>query len=297
MDIVRAARAFDKQVFDEYNFATSSWELETFTAQYKLADVFLSIYNRPGRKRMLYCAPDQIPTKSVVRVPSTAEIFLVGNVQLDSYANTMYRAVIGLHHAAVGPASVSRMTPSVSAGIKGWATSTLVRNTFADAEMRSVNERQDEELTNYGHYFLFLPSDENLQRHDTVTIGSKVFYVLETYVDSGIIYARATIRPEERVNFVYTSVTGESHDVATQTTTETTVTYNTTGKVVPLAAEDIPNTEVLSQWIRLMVLDSFISYTPAVNDRVSYGGLRYTVQKVERDSILDEWYLTARVGA
>lgn len=297
MDIVRAARAFDKQVFDEYNYTTSSWELATFTGQYKLADVFLSIYNRPGRKRMLYCAPDQLPTKTVIRVPSTGEIFMVGNVQQDSYQNTAYRAVVGLHHSAVGPASVSRLTPAVTLGIKGWATSSLVRNTFADAEMRSVNERQDEELVNYGHYFLFLPSDEDLRRHDTVTIGSQVFYVLETYIDSGIIYARATIRPEERVNFVYTSVTSESHNVSTQVTSETTVTYNTTGKVVPLAAEDIPNSEVLSQWLRLMVLDSFISYTPKVNDRVTYLGEVFTIQKVERDSILDEWYLTARIGS
>lgn len=292
MDITQAAKYFDRQKFDAYNFGASAWVLAAFTGQLKSADTFVSIWNRPTRKRMLYTAPDQVPTSTVIRVPTTGEIFMVGTSQKDSIMDTSYRVVCGLHRVA-GVAQVNRKTPVEVAGVKGWAVNALVRNSFGDVELRSVNESQDRELTNYGHFFLFMPSDEALQRHDTVTLNGATYYVLEVYPDSGYITARVTANPDERVDFTYTSKGVETYNPATQSVSSADTLYNVTGKITPVSSEDVPNSEILKERVNVMLLESFISFEPKVADKLTYLGKTYTVEKVERNAILSEWYLVA----
>lgn len=292
MDITKAAKYFDRQDFDAYDFNTASWVPAAFRGQLKSSDTFVSIWNRPTRKRMLYCAPGQQPTSSVIRVPTTGEMFMVGTVQKDSIMNTSYRMVVGLHTIRA-VAQVNRKIPVVNAGIKGWAVNTPIRTSFGDVELRSVNETQDQELANYGHFFLFMPSDEDLQRHDTVTIQGVQYYVLEVYPDSGYTAARVTSHPDERVDFVYVSKGVGAYNPATQSVSSSDTSYNVTGKLVPMLSEDVPNQDILKERVRVMLMDSFISFDPKVDDKITYLGKTYTVDKVERNSILSEWYLTA----
>ena len=239
MDITQGAKFFDRQSFDSYNFSTSSWQLSVIKGQLKSSDKFVSIWNRPTRKRMLYSAPGQLQEATVIRVPSTQEIFMVGTSQKDSISNRAYREITGLHEIS-GFAQVLRKTPVVVSNIKGWAVESLVRTSFADVELRSVNESQDKELINYGHFFLFMPSDEPLKRHDSVrvydtkTLTTQTYYVLEVYLDSGYKCARVTVKPDERINFTYISVGEQEYDDATQQVSSTDVTYNVTGKISPI---------------------------------------------------------------
>lgn len=292
MDITKAAKFFDRQDFDSYDFGSESWSLAAFRGQLKSSDTFVSIWNRPTRKRMLYCAPGQTPDSTVIRVPTTGEVFMVGTAQKDSIINAAYRNVIGLH-AARNVAQVWRKTPVVNVGVRGWAVNALVRNSFADIELRSVNETQDQELVNYGHFFMFMPSDENLQRHDTVILDGVTYYVLEVYPDSGYTAARCTSHPDERVDFVYKSKGVDTYNPATQAVSSTDVNYNVTGKITPMLSEDVSNQDILKEYVRVMLLDGFISFVPKVQDKLTYLGKTYTVEKVERNAILSEWYLTA----
>ncbi len=293
MDFRQVARYFDRQYFDVYNFSTSAWQLNAFKGQLKLGDTFVSIWNRPTRKRMLYCAPGSVPTGSVIRVGNTGDIFMVGTGQGDTHDNSHYRQIYGLHHSS-GTAAVNRKIPVVTLGIRGWAADTLIQNTFADVELRSVNEGQTTELTNYGHYFMFMPSDCPVQKHDTVGLNGVTYYVLETYLDSGYRTCRVTESPDERVNFVYTSKGAQSYDTSTQTVSSTDTNYNVTGKITLTGAEDIQNSQIEKNKIRVMLLDSFISFAPKVQDKLTYLGTLYTVAKVSRDPLLKEWYLEAQ---
>lgn len=292
MDMVQAARFFDLQNFDTYNFTSASWQLNAFQGQLKLADVFVSIWNRPTRKRMLYCNPDSLPNSTVVRVPNTQEIFLLGTGQADTHANAHYREVYGLHRSA-GVAVLNRKTPVEVLGVRGWAVDATVQTTFGDVELRSVNENQDAELINYGHFFMFLPSNCPVVKHDTVTINGVVYYVLETYTDSGYSCCRVTSSPDERVNFTYTSKGVQAYNTATQTTSGSDTTYNVTGKVTPMLVEDIKDLDIQKDHIKLMLVDSFISFDPKVQDTLTFDGKTYTVERVQRDSLLQEWYLVA----
>lgn len=287
MDIAQAAAYFDLQQFDAYNFGTSSWDLAAFEGQLKLADSFVSIWNRPTRKRMIYTAPGNEPTSTVVRVPQTGNTYLVGTGHADVHDGFHYRTVTSVHECR--PATVSRLVPAVVSGVKGWAEEEVVRATFADAELRSVNEGQEKELTNYGHYFLFLPAEEPVQRHDVVTLGGVKHYVLEVYVDSGYTCARTTVRPDERVNFEYVSKGAVSYSTANQTVSSSDTTYKVTGKRVPEDTTDFSGTPQAS--VKLMLLESMISFSPKPGDSFTLEGKTYRVASVRQDSILREWYV------
>lgn len=292
MDIVQAAGYFDRQYFDAYDFSTESWELNVFTGQLKRADDFVSIWNRPTRKRMLYTAKDVVIPSTVIRLPTTQEIYMVGHGFGDSFSNVHYRTTTGLHQAAA-TMQVYRKTPVEVLGVKGWATNTLVKTTFGDLELRSVGEGQEASLYNYGSFFLFSPSDSQIARHDTVVLEGTTYYVFEVYVDSGFRCARVSSQPDERVNFTYTSVGSQVYNPATQTTSSTDTTYNTTGKIKPLIVQDLKNSDVVRDRVQVMIIDTFISYTPKIGDKIAYLGTTYTVEIVQRDAGLEEWILMA----
>lgn len=292
MDFSQSAAFFDLQNFDAYNFNTGSWASSAFKGQMKRADDFVSIWNRPTRKRMLFTHPDEEITSSVIRVPSTGEIFMVAHTSGDTFKNVHYRNLSGLHQV-LGTAVHRRKTPVVTAGVKGWAVESVVRNTFADFELRSVNESQEMQQLNYGSYFMFMPSDTYLQRHDTVELNSKRYYVLEPYLDSGLVCARVSLQPDERVNFVYTSKGAPSYNTSTQSVTSVDTPYNVTGKITPFIQQDLKNSDVIKDRVKVMILESFISFTPKINDVIAYLGTSYRVEIVQRDASLEEWVLVA----
>lgn len=292
MDFAQVAAYFDNQDFDTYNFTSDTWDAATFQGQLKRADDFISIWNRPTRKRLLYTALGVTIPSAVIRVPSTAEVFMTGHASGDSHANTNYRTLRTLHQAE-GTAVQYRKTPVVNSGIKGWAVEATVDNTFADVELRSVNENQDMQLLNYGSFFMFMPSNTVLLKHDSVLLDGKRYYVLESYKDSGLVCARVTTTPDERVDFVYRSVSVYAYNPATQTAGKTYVDYNTTAKVRALSTEELKGSEISKDIIEVLILESFISYVPKLDDLIVYLGQTYTVTKVSRDPGLEEWRLLA----
>ena len=76
----QAARYFDLQDFENFDTATATWTGQVFKGQQKVSDKFSSIYHRPTRKAMLYCANDVTPA-SVIRNVSSGEVFMVGALQ------------------------------------------------------------------------------------------------------------------------------------------------------------------------------------------------------------------------
>lgn len=292
MDLVQTAAFFDLQSFDEFNFGTSSWDLSTFQGQLKLADKFVAIWNRPTRNRMIYVAPGNEPASSVVRVSNTGDILMLKTPQRDTHDNAHYRTVIGGHLAA-GVAVVKRLLPVGPPENPGWAVEATVLTSFGDIELRSVNENQDRELLNYGHFFLFMPADSGLQDHDTVELLGKEYYVLETYKDSGLDAARVTSKPDERVNMVYTSVGGETYDPNTGENVSTVTNYNVTGKITVRKIEEQENSDIPRTVIEVMIRKPFIGLVPKIGDRISFLGMTYTINAVGENSLRDEWVLGA----
>lgn len=292
MDIRQVAKYFDTVVFDSNSAGV--WSLSSFTGQLKLADKFVSIWNRPTRKRMLYTAPGELPDASVIRINVTGEVLLVGTTHADLLFNKHTRDVTGCHLPS-GIATVSRTVPGASPSDPGWGTPTALPDTYADAELRSVVEDQNREIDNFGHYVMFFPRDYDLQRHDNVTLNGETYHILETYTDSGYLCARSTVRPDERINFVYTKVGPPVYNPVTQTNTPVLTNYNVTGKFTMLSSQELGDSDILNKTGRVMIHEDFIGVVPAVNDQITIAGQKWRVVEASSDSLIREWYLKVKV--
>lgn len=292
MDISQVAAYFDLQSFDEFDFNSSSWLVNSFKGQLKLADKFIAIWNRPTRNRMIYVAPDQEPASSVVRVSNTGDVLMLKTAQRDTHADNHYRTVIGGHLSA-GAAVVKRLLPVGPPENPGWAVQAVILNTFADVELRSVNENTDRELLAYGHFFMFLPRGTGLMDHDTVVLNGKDYYVLETYIDSGLEAARVTARPDERVNMVYTSLGAPVYDENTSEMTRPETNSNVTGKITIRKIVEEENSEIPRKVVEVLVRKPFIGLIPKIGDKITFQGFTYVINSVGENSLRDEWLLGA----
>lgn len=293
MDIFQTSRYFDSTQFQEWDFNTSSWVNSSFVGQLKKADNFVSIWNRPTRKRMLYSQVNVPLNSSVVRVTATGEIFLVGSSQDDAHLNTGYRRVFNAHEA-YGVARVLRKLPQVKAGGElGFALSQQVEVTFGDYELRATDRLSDDRILGYGEYFLFLPSNSNVQDLDTVEIAGKEFYVYEVYKDSGLVTCRATGKSDDRVNLQYIEKLTAVYDPNTQSVNNTEKIYETTAKLIPKIEKTDFSANSLEKGIRVVMRKDFISYTPKIGNFIQFSSQRYRIDKIALDSLHEEYVIDA----
>lgn len=290
MDIFQAARYFDLLRFENYDFSSGAWADTYFEGQLKKSDVFQTIYHRPTRKRMLFCAPYQEPASSVVRVCTTGETFMVGALQEDSHQNTHYRNVYALHKPE-GPATITRLSPVGPSSNPGWAQRVFVEETFGDVELRSVNENEDNTLNHYGHFFVTLPSNCQVREQDTVVVGGKDYYVLETYTDSSLCLARAVQHVDPRQNFTYWKYGPDTYSGGHVIPGGTN--YNVTGRVGPVDAREIPG-DIVATAIQVIIPVSWIGFEPGSDDKITIGTRQYSVYRIYHDFLKDEWVLTLK---
>lgn len=287
MDLFQAAKYFDLQRFENYDFTTNAWAGTYFEGQLKKSDTFQTIYHRPTRKRMLYCVPGQTPASTVVRVETTGEQFIVGALQEDSHQNTHYRNVYALHKPR-GIATITRLAPTGPSNDPGWAIQTTVETMFVDLEMRSVNENEDDTLTHRGHFFATLPFNSLLQRSDLITLDGEPYYVLERYIDSNMVAARVAQHRDPRENFVYWrhGPDGYSGGVVTPGGTN----YNVSGRVGETTVGEVSG-DIAATAIKVIIPTAWIGFEPGIDDKITVAGREYRIRRIIRDVLEDEWNL------
>lgn len=294
MDLFQAAKRFDLLTVEQFDFASNSWTGPRIKAQLKRGDQFLSIYHRPTRKRMLFTSPDQAPSSPVIRIKRTGEIFMVGALQEDAHADVHYRNIYALTkpHAR---ATIIRKIPQGPADNPGWAVPVVVQKTWADVELRSLTEDEDKSVYHHGHVVITTPSNSPLQPHDTIVIGGLLgqeYYVLERYVDSSLVNARAVARGDERIDIVYRQHTGETYDPASGMVLQSYTNRNVTARISPVAEEELKG-DIVRDSIKMMVAASFIGIRPRMNDKITYQGHDYKVVKIDHNPLEDEYYVWA----
>lgn len=288
MDIKAAAKFFDRQEFDHYDFATSAWVLASFVGQLKVADTFVSIWNRPTRKRMLYTAPEIVILSSVIRMSTTQEVLLVGSAQSDSFNNQVYKEVRGLH-AVSETGTLQRWIndPPISRQI--------IEPVFFDIELRSVNENIDKDYQQNGHFFGFFQSSSTAKKHDVVIDSlNNEFFIVETYKDSGFLAARLIKMSDDRVVLTYRKETGQTYNPATQQVTPTYADFEVLGRVFPYENKDRDNSEIPTDYVSIQLDSEFVTFEIDPNDLIVNGSKSYVVSSVTEDSSLTDKNITIK---
>lgn len=291
MDLFQATRYFDTLTFQDYDFASESWTGKTFTAQFKESDDFLTIYNAPTRKRMLYCDPSQRPDSPVIRVMTTGEVFIVGALQEDSMHETHYRDVFSLHKPT-GTAEVIRRRPEGPPDNPGWAVERVVKRTFADVLLQSILVDERVTLYHHGIMTLILPRETPLEPHDVVRVDGPMgqdYFVLERFVEASMVACRAVARGDQRVNVLYRRFL-----TRTYTNQQSLPVYDdrqVTLRVVPITKEEVFG-DVTADSLKFMVETTFLGLVPTMDDVVQYHGRDYRITRIWHDPSVEEWHLT-----
>lgn len=296
MELADIAGYFDHQSFDGYSPQTG-WEPNVLQGQLRIADTFVSIWNRPTRRRMLFVTPDNEPQHTVLR-PSNApqDIFLVGVVHRDTNFDTHYRSTVTLHYAS-GVAEIVRREPVGPANNPGPAVDVVETITYADVELRSQRDDREADFYHDGNYFLFLPAGTPLEKRRFVRLNGVEYLVEEVYQDGGFLSARVTSRPDERITLTYYSATAApSYNATTGQVTRPSTPYSVTARVNAFSAADSDGTNIQVGDLEVSIQQTYLGVQPKPEDEVEVYGVRYRVLKVWQDPLRREWHLQGRLA-
>lgn len=294
MDLTHAARFFQKDVFDSYDFNALGWRERDFKGKLKFAPESFSVNDLATRKRMLYCAPQEPPTSTVIRCVQTQAVYLVEGTEHSLFNDVPYLQVYNLH-TVVGAAELWRKAPTGPSNDPGWATNVKQQDTFADIGFDRTSTDQNDAVNQYGFYTLYLPSDCSAIPHDTVTLQGVQYFLFDVYWEQGLRVAKVTKKPDPRVNAVYTVVVEGAYNPATLSPSKTKTNYNVTLEIEPRITGELVDQSAVQDVIKVLINSAWIGVIPKLNDEITALGKTYVVTRINQNKSRDQWEILANV--
>lgn len=283
-----------RENFDSYERATGDFLLNDFQGRIDLTDRFLTIYNRPTRKRQLFTAPEtKMPESGIMRHPHTGSIYIVGSPRMDARWDVAggkpYIQLSMLHEVtpAGTTSGLAKHTRKVFEGAEqDWLVTEELAEKYMDVEFRTSANDVDVFLGTIENYFAWLSLSETIERFDTLTIGTVSYLVLDVYTEMGMTSLRVAKRDDPRVNLKFFRK-GKVFN-------EDTLQYETTTKeerVTGMVPKATDNLELDSSAVVVVDTDHIL-FEPKVNMDIEIHGRKLTVQSVFLQASERQWRLT-----
>lgn len=220
-----------------------AWDEETqsflpaaFLGRIDLTDRFLSNFNKPLRRRMLYTRHGtQFPPSRTFRHPGTQQVYLLGQTRSDALDGRPYVDLTVCHlvthepNGSSGLATLYRKVPAGPAENPGWLVEQEVAKAFIDLEFRtSANEPETFEVK-VENFFAFFPAHIRCEEWDFIELHGKRYRVVDTFADSGLSGLRIDEEPDHRLDFVLHVEGDKVYNRTTHTYEATGTAYNVTG--------------------------------------------------------------------
>lgn len=221
---------------EAWDEATEAFVPNSFLGRIDLTDRFLSNFNKPTRRRMLF-ADDQtvFPASNVFRHPGTLDVYLLGITRKDAIGGEPYVGLTMCHlvtddqNGSSGLATITRKLPAGPPGDPGWLVDTQVARCFTDMEFRtSANEPGTTDLK-IENYYAYVPRHVQCQAWDFLTLHGKTYRVVDTFADSGLSGLRIDHEEDTRLNFVLHTLGPRTYDQTTHAYTDSPAQFNVTG--------------------------------------------------------------------
>lgn len=296
MELALAAAHFDRTVIDVYDDGNSRWLNAEIKGQFKLADDFISIFNRPTRRRMLFLAPDQyekIKTFSLIREATTGFLYLFGEPQHD-IAEIAYRTTLPLHKVA-NQTTVTRWATIGPSNDPGILVDSVLTPVYADTELRTLNQEGDTDQSIYNKKFMWLPRTANVIKGDILVFDNVTYKVLSTYFDTGLLSARITTEPDSRETFTYRQRAGDpTFNNGTGVYTENYDNFQISAELETLE-EESDDGEITSDTLYTILIEYLaIGFTPNIGDAMILDANDKLIVKVDRVRHLESWKVVLR---
>lgn len=224
------------QAWDE---AAQAFVPNAFMGRIDLTDRFLSNFNKPLRRRMMFMAPDTpLPDSRVFRHPGTGEVYIAGQRRGDALSGQHYldlvvcQLVTDTPNGSSGLATLYRKAPAGPANDPGWLVEQRLGTAFVDMEFRTSANEPDMYETKIENYFCYLPQHWLLRPWDFVELHGTRYRVVDTFADSGLAGTRVDLEPDTRIDFKLHTQGERVYDRTTHTWVQSPGEFNVTGILV-----------------------------------------------------------------
>lgn len=233
-----AQRALNERM-EGYDVATNSFVPSAFSGRIEITDRFLSNFNKPLRRRMLFSAPGTVfPASMTFRHPGTQDVYLIGQSRSDALAGDPHIQLSVCHMVTdegTGSSGLATLTRKVAAGPAdnpGWLVDQEVTKTFVDMEFRTSSNEADSYELKTGSYFGFVPVSTHCEEWDYLTLHGKAFRVIDVFPDSGLVGLKVDLEVDTRVDFTLHIQGARVYNRATNEYDSASTTRNVTGVAV-----------------------------------------------------------------
>lgn len=285
--------------FEGWDEVAKTFVPGAFVGRIEIADRFLSNFNKPLRRRMLFTAPDVVfPASRTFRHPGTGDVYLIGQSRQDATAGggnphimlTVCHLVTEEPNGSSGLATLYRKAPAGPGTDPGWLVETVLGQAYMDIEFRTSASEPETHEVRVQNFFGFLPRHVECQPWDFVELQGKRFRVVDTFADSGLAGLRVDQEEDHRVNFVFHLKGARTYNRTTHEYEESGTTANVTGHLV--REREFPSwSSTATPYLDVVIERSHIGFQPVPDDtEVEYEGRRRVVRHVSMQAG-DQQYL------
>lgn len=209
MKLRKIAEKYITEEMEAWDPATETWLPAAFIGRIDLTDRFLSNFNKPTRRRMLFARVDEVfPESRTFRHPGTHDVYLLGTTRKDARGGkeylglTILQLVTDLPGGSSGLATITRKVVQGPPENPGWLVDTVFAKSYIDTEFLSSSEEEGTTDLRIERYNAYLPLQVQPQEWDFITLHNVKYRVLDTFADSGFFALRIDHEGDYRSDFV-----------------------------------------------------------------------------------------------
>jgi len=272
--------------FEAWDDALQAFVPGSFQGRLAQADRFLSNFNKPLRRRMLYTRPDTVfPDSFTFRHPGTGEVYLLGQGRQDALQGDPYcqlhvcHLVTDVEGGSSGLATLFRKSPLGTPDNPGWLVEQEVTKAFMDIEFRTSAKDADTYEIVVENYYAFLPRHIRCQEWDFLELHGKRYRVVDVFADSGMSGLRVDEEPDPRIDFVLHRTGTRTYNRLTHEYDSSSQTANVTGVMVKYHEFPSWNSES-DPYIDVFIDRDHIGFRPGTGMFLEFEGRKREIKQV-----------------
>lgn len=300
MDLRAIATHFNWEAFDYLDPTTRLW-VSCITGRFAPADRFLSNFNRPTRKRMLFTEFDSDLTQvDVIKHTLTGDQYIVGVSRKDAFLAGKITQLLICHMVTpngktAGIGQFIRPTVSGTGDDLGWVTLEDIGEAFLDLELRSTSTEPGSKEAQIGSYYCWTEKNKALLDNDGFTLHGTDYVVEEVAYDSELLYLRVVSRSHHFSDFVISYDTGvRQRDPLTGLYSQGVVDRNVSGYIVATHNGNDGFATDSGDYIEIRIDKAHIGFKPMPDQSLTYEGKTYVISYVEDAEHRNQWHIKAK---
>ena len=280
--------------FDVWDRDSQTFVQPGFQGRIHLMDRFLSIYNRPLRKRQLYVKPGtDLPESMVFRHQTSGSIYLLGKGRQDAASNVdsgnTYVDMYMCHDVTPEPGGSSGLARYFRKGAEGpptnpgWLVEKELEPVYIDMEFRTSATDTAAYDKKIGSLFCWAPLWLEAKEWDFIELWGKKYRVVDVYTEAGLRGLRIDEEKDVRIDFVI-SVDDETFNPVTRKWERVKENFNVSGIMIDSSdlanwrgvfREDIPTSKTA-----IAVEEENIGFVPQVGHKLTLNGRTREIKEV-----------------